>query len=424
MTGQPASQARRAGVQLIARIFLPFACGYFLSFLYRSVNAIIAPHLVSEFGFTASDLGLVTAVYFLTFAAFQLPLGLLLDRFGPRRVQSTMLLVAGLGAVLFAVGDSIGILILGRGLIGLGVAGALMSAFMSFALWFPRDRLPLANGCILAFGGLGALTATAPVEFALQFTDWRGVFAALALGTAAVAGLIFLSVPEMEAPESRETFGAQMRQIGRIYRSRRFWRLAPLAIAGLATGLSVQGLWAATWLRDVAGLERADVATHLLVMALGVTVGSVMSGLAAELAARIGVRLTALFGLFALAFMILQVMIILEIVSLSYALWGGFGLLLNGPTLAYAILSQSFPITLAGRVNTCLNVLMTGTAFASQYLIGWIIDLWPATASGGFAPQAYQAGFGVMLALQVAAFLWFVFCRVPADRAPPLGRGG
>jgi predicted MFS family arabinose efflux permease len=414
MTGQSASQARRAGIQLVVRVFLPFACGYFLSFLYRSVNAIIAPDLVAEFGFTASDLGFVTAVYFLTFAAFQLPLGLLLDRFGPRRVQSTMLLIAAMGAVLFATGDGIGLLVLGRGLIGLGVAGALMSAFMSFALWFPPDRLPLANGCILAFGGLGALTATTPVEFTLQFTDWRGVFAALALGTALVAGLVFLSVPEMDARESRETLGTQLRQIGRIYGSRRFWRLAPLAITGLATGLSVQGLWAGTWLRDVAGLEQADVATHLLLMALGVTLGSVMSGLAAELAARIGVRLTFLFGLFALAFMILQVLIILEIVSLSYLLWGTFGLLLNGPTLAYAILSRSFQITLAGRVNTSLNLLMTASAFASQYLIGWVIDLWPLTESGGFAPQAYQVGFGALLTLQAAAFLWFLVCAEPA----------
>ncbi|MBL8253669.1 MAG: MFS transporter, partial [Candidatus Competibacter sp.] len=145
------------------RIFLPFAAGYFLSYLYRAINAALSPYLATELRLDATDLGLLTSVYFLTFAAFQLPLGVLLDRFGPRRVEATLLLFAAAGAGLFAVSHSPLELIVGRGLIGLGVSACLMASFKAFVLWLPAERLPVANGWVLAAGGLGALAATAPV---------------------------------------------------------------------------------------------------------------------------------------------------------------------------------------------------------------------------------------------------------------------
>lgn len=98
-------------------VFAPFAAGYYLSYFFRSTNAIIAPRLTREVGLDAGDLGLPTAMYFLTFAAFQVPLDILLDRFAPRRGQSVLVLFAAGGAVLFAKGQTIEVLALGRGLI-------------------------------------------------------------------------------------------------------------------------------------------------------------------------------------------------------------------------------------------------------------------------------------------------------------------
>ena len=161
---------------ILFRVFVPFALGYFLSYLYRVVNAVIAPDLVRDVGLDANHLGLLTSAYFLTFAAFQLPLGILLDRLGPRRTEAALLLIAAAGAFVFASAESAAGLIAGRALIGLGVSACLMAAFKAFVVWFPSQRLPLVNGCQMAAGGLGALAATAPVEAALAFTDWRGVF--------------------------------------------------------------------------------------------------------------------------------------------------------------------------------------------------------------------------------------------------------
>ena len=164
-------------------MFLPFAGGYYLSYLYRSVNAVIAEDLSADVGLSASDLGLLTSAYFVAFAAFQIPLGLLLDRYGARKVHGLLLLLAALGALGFALGDGLLQLWLARALIGLGVAGGLMAALKAITQWFPESRWPVVNGCFLAMGGLGAMSATAPVEALLQVTDWRGIFVGLAAAT-------------------------------------------------------------------------------------------------------------------------------------------------------------------------------------------------------------------------------------------------
>ena len=383
--------------------FLPFACGYFLSYFFRNVNALIAPQLIAELDLSAADLGLLTATYFFTFGAFQIPLGMLLDRFGPRRVQSCLLLAAAVGAVLFGWSGNIVSFAIGRGLIGLGVAGALMSAFTAFVLWFPRERLPLVNGFYMAFGGLGAISATVPLEAVLQVAHWRTVFWGLGLVTAAVAAVIFVSVPEVERKKAPATFGEQLAGLKEIYGSRIFWRVAPLTVTSLATGFAITGLWAGPWVRDVVGLGRDGVAAHLFAAALGLIVGSVGSGIIAELFRLIGVGILKVIGGLAALFLAVQVAMALEMTSASLLILATHGFMINAITLAYPALVQRFPREYAGRVNTAINVLVIGGAFALQYLIGWIIDFWPTTATGGYDGAAYQTAFACILVLQALA---------------------
>ncbi len=411
-------QDKPLGIVMGAVIFFPLAGGFFLSFLYRSINAMLAPDLVREFGLSPSELGLMTAAYFLGFGLFQFPLGILLDRFGPARVQSSLLAIAAIGAFLFSVGETVSALSLARGLIGIGVAGALMSSFTAFAIWFPHRHLPLVNGCFMAFGGLGALAATKPVQWALELTDWRGLFLTLSATTAMVAVLVFVSLPKPAGTATGMRWRDQARELAAIYTHPLFQRVAPLAVASIATGLSVQGLWAGTWLRDVAALDTSAIATHLSLIAIGLTVGPALAGVAAGVVRRLGVSLLTLFGAMAVVFMIFQVLIILEWTGASYFVWAGFGLFINAMAISYAVLSQAFPKELAGRVNTNLNMLMIFTAFASQYLVGWLIGFWPQTPEGGYAPVAYQAGFGLLLSLQALAFIWFVVTGRDNVRTP------
>ena len=177
------------------RVLLPFASGYYLSYLFRTVGALVSGRLAAELHLSPASLGLLNSTYFLTFALAQLPLGVALDRHGPRRVQAVLLPLAALGAGLFACAHGLALLALARALIGLGSAAALMAGLKALALWFPAERLALANGVLVMLGALGAVTATAPAEALLRTADWRALFALLALVTAASAALIAAAVP-------------------------------------------------------------------------------------------------------------------------------------------------------------------------------------------------------------------------------------
>jgi MFS family permease len=163
-------------LRLTTCVLLPFAAGYYLSYLFRTINALIAGDLAADLGLDAFDLGLLTSVYFLSLAVVQLPFGALLDRYGPRTIQSLLLLVASVGALVFALAEHFLVLLLGRALIGLGVALALMAGLKAIVLWFPQGRVALANGWLVMLGALGAITATGPAEFVVQSIGWRGLF--------------------------------------------------------------------------------------------------------------------------------------------------------------------------------------------------------------------------------------------------------
>ena len=170
--GADPSAGSYAVPRLVLCVMLPFGFGYYLSYLYRTMNAVIAPQLMAEMGLSAGDLGFLTSVYFITFAAVQLPLGLALDRFGPRRVQAAVLLLAALGGYLFAFGDDFTALCVGRAFIGLGVSACFMAVLKANAIWWRPERLPLVNNITAAFGSFGALSATVPVEALLGVMGW------------------------------------------------------------------------------------------------------------------------------------------------------------------------------------------------------------------------------------------------------------
>jgi MFS family permease len=394
---------------LIMRVFLPFVVGYYLSYLFRTINALIAAPLASELGLGADDLGLLTSVYFLTFAAAQIPIGVLLDRYGPRRIQSTLLLAAAVGAALFAVSDDFLALLAGRALIGLGVAAALTAGLKALVLWFPRDRLPLLNGLMVMLGALGAVTATSPAELLLAWMGWRELFAVFAAVTAGCAFVIYFVVPEV-APATPVTSGATIVSLRKIYADPRFWRLAPLSATSIGTAWALQGLWAAQWLTDVEGLDRAALVQHLFTMAVALSLGALLLGVVADRLRRRGIGPEALLGLIAAVFMTVQFALILRWPLPSYILWAVVAAVGAATVLSYTILAEYFPKEFAGRANGALNVFHIGGAFVLQYATGVVLQHW--TPQAGHYPEiAYQTAFALNLVLQIAAWVWFALPR-------------
>ena len=390
------------------RVFLPFAWGYFLSYLYRVVNAVIAPPLIVELHLGPSQLGLLTSAYFITFAALQLPLGILLDRYGPRRIEAALLLVAALGAVIFSQAGSIAGLIIGRGLIGLGVSACLMAAFKAYVIWFPKQHLPMINGLQMAAGGLGALAATAPVEALLGITTWRAVFLLLAVMTITVSAVVWKVVPSQKTDATPVSLKEQLRGMAAVFQSRAFWSIVPWTTSSQAAFLSIQGLWAGPYLRDVVGLSRPQAAGVLFWVAAAMVAGFISMGALAERLSRSGLRPITVAGIGMALFMAVQAAIFYAGAGDSLLLWMLFGIFGTSGIIPYADLSQRFPAALSGRVNTALNLMVFVAAFAGQWGIGAIIGLWPQADSGGYSPQGYAAGFGTMWILQALTMGWFL----------------
>jgi predicted MFS family arabinose efflux permease len=411
-SAQPAAAKAPSAVAVTFTVLVPFGLGYYLSYLYRTVNVVIAPNLAADLGLGPADLGLLTSVYFVSFAAFQLPLGMLLDRYGPRRVQAALLLVAAAGSALFAISANFAVVTMGRALIGLGVSGCLMGMLKANAQWWPREKLPLVNGIGVAFGSFGALSATVPVEWLLGFVDWRTIFALLAIATVAVVAMTLFLVPEKDGQGASPAGGglaAQLRDLGMIYGSGFFWRIGGIVFTHSAAFLGYQALWMGPWLRDVAGMGAAAVAETMLLFNLGMFVGVISLGAIAERVQRFGVRTMIVVRVCVAVSILVQAMFSLEATGLAPLLCLAFGFFGSSPLLLYVVQAEHFPVRLLGRSNTAQNMLVFVGAFAAQWGVGAIINLWPTLADGRYDPAGHQAALVTVIALELAAYVWFLW---------------
>lgn len=396
--------------RLLAAVFLPFAAGYYCSFLFRNVNSVVFPELVTAFDLSPRMLGLLTSAYFITFAGAQLPLGVLMDRYGPRRVNATMLLIAAAGTLVFSLAQGLTALLIGRALIGLGVAVCLMSSMMAFVIWFPRERTATLFGCMLLVGACGALSATKPVELLLRSIDWRTLFQLFSAMAVTASALLFVVVPEKSATRPVEPMRKAFAVIGEIFRARHFWSIALAAalVQGVAIGLL--GLWAGPWLRDVAGLARAGMAESLFFAAGAFGVGGVICGTLSDRLAKRGVQpvLTYCAGCIACTVCLLPLALgVTASATLTWALFLGFS---SFGSLAYPLLATRFRAEITGRVVTALNLVTFSLAFVVQFGVGAMINLWPVV-DGRYALTGYGWAFGVCWVLQAASVAWLVYAE-------------
>lgn len=386
-------------------VYFAFAAGYLLSYVYRTINAVISPDLVRDLDLVPSSLGLLTSAYLLAFGLFQLPVGILLDRYGPRRVEPALLVVAAVGAALFAMAESLAGLTLARAIIGAGVCAALMAPLKALAVWYPPDRQASYAGWIMVAGGVGALTSTVPIELALRVSHWRVVFVVLAVITLAAALAIYLRVPDIPTRRGA-TLRSQVAEVRAIFRSARFWWIAPLGAIAMGTFMAVQGLWAMPWLMEVAGYTRATAATYLLVIGSVSMVGYLGIGAFARRMAGRGIHAPHLFGGgFALGFLAL-LLIVLEVPG-SLLWWALFGFGASGNVLGFTALNEGFPRELAGRVSTSLNLLMFAGSFSVQWGVGLLVDAVRA-AAGVSTAEGLRVAFSVVLVFYALAFAWYV----------------
>jgi predicted MFS family arabinose efflux permease len=393
-------------VSLLWRVFLPFAAGYFISYAYRSLNAILGPRIAAEFGLDAAQLGLLTSVYFLGFGLVQIPFGLLLDRYGPARVDAALLVLAACGAALFATASSAPALIAGRALIGIGVSVCLMATFQAFVLWYPLERIASLNARAFTVGILGAITVTVPLEAALELMHWRTVAWLFAAVTLAASAALWFVVPVRAREAPQDSLAAALAGVRALLADAVFRRIAVMISTSQFAAVSVSTLWIATWLRDVAGYDRAEVAQGLLVVALGLMAGYLVLGRMADARAREARSAVPLVAGGIAASSLCLLALALGVTTGALALWVVFIFASSAAVLAYSILARRFPKEMAGRVNTTLNTFAFLGMFLGQWVAGLILSLWTPTATG-YNPEAYRWAFGTLWLVQLAGLAWF-----------------
>jgi predicted MFS family arabinose efflux permease len=308
--------------------------------------------------------------------------------------------------LIFALGRNIAELGIGRAFIGLGVSACLMASLKNFWQWYPAERQASLSAAIMVAGGLGAVCASVPLDYLIPLLGWRGVFMILTVVIVFVAAYLFFAIPDNHGGISRSsTIAEQWQGVTQVFTSRGFWRFAPQAAFFAGGHMAILGLWAVPWLINVNGFTKTQAANTLFLATLATLFAFLFLALFTTRLTRNGVRLTWIItGLLGVT-MVVQGFIVAGIGSISL-LWIGYGICVSGTQLAYAALAERFPVTLAGRANTSLNLMAFAGAFSIQWGFGGIVDA--LVAHGWQTASAYRAALVLLTTLQFFAWGWCV----------------
>ncbi|MGF6772568.1 putative MFS family arabinose efflux permease [Paraburkholderia sp. GAS199] len=389
------------------RVFVLFSAGYFVSYVFRGVNLGFAPAITHELGLSAADLGVLTSLYFLGFAGAQIPAGVLLDHYGARRVTAVTMLFAALGIWVFGAAHGVGVMMLGRLLIGVGVSVCLGAAFKALAQHFEPARLPLMNGLVMAVGGFGGVMVGTPLTWILTFANWRAVCIGLGILTVLVSVAQWTLLPDAQQPRHQASIGTQFKGTLHILRSAAFWKIGSFSIVTQGVFYAMQSLWVGAWLRDVQGFAPREAASLVSVLGFAMMAGCVGFGAAARGLERRGVSLYAFCGIGMALFVITQLLIMFGAPLPAGLLWAGYGVFGGTGILSYAIMARHFPASMTGRVNTTLTLTIFVLIFGFQIGVGAVLSHWPANG-GHYPAAAHLCAWGILVALQVVSGIWYV----------------
>jgi len=385
------------------------AAAYVLSFFHRIAPAAIAGELKAAFGATSAELGALAATYFSVYTVMQVPTGVLVDAYGPRRVVAAGGLVAGAGAIAFGRAATLGGASAGRALVGLGVSVTFVALLKLVAAWFREREFATLSGLVMFLGNLGAVLSAAPLAWAVTLTSWRNVFVAIGLSSLAGATLTFLLVrddprqaglPSMRALEGRAEHAAPAGRwyagLAAVARNGSTW---PGFFVNLGLGGSFfawAGLWAVPYLEGALGKTRAQATAHTTVMLVAFALGSLSAGRVSDrLAHRKGPMLA--LGLAYVLSWLPWPLGLHPPEAASLALFAVTGFTASAFTLTWASAKEVNPPALAGTAVAVVNTGVFLGPTVSQPLVGWVLD------QRGFAAAAAVltgfAAFGLASAL-------------------------
>ena len=394
------------------RVIIPFGLGYFITMVFRSVNAVLAHPIMESLSLNHVEIGFITSTFLITFALTQLPLGILLDSWGARKTQTLLFILGGAGIIIFGLASDVAGLALGRAILGVGMAGGLMAALKAVADSVEKDRIPYYNGIIFTIGGIGALASTSPAKlFQVEF-GWRSLCITLGIITILIAFLIyFLNKDKKHDGEKAPPFSEKIKGLKFIYKDGFFWRITPLHVTSLGGFIAMQGLWLGPWLHEVVGFSQLKSANYLFVIAIAMILGFLSGGLCPKISAKSGLALTTIVVIGIGIHILTQIGLVLNIYDTRYITWFVYGYFAQTALVNYAIIAQHYGPELSGRALTAINILIFAFAFLVQYLFGAIVHYWSKTSGAAHETLGYKAAFSALIITEIIALVWYVVFR-------------
>ena len=388
-------------------VFFVFAFGYFLSCLLRAITATLSPVLTLEFELMAADLGLLAGGYFLGFASMQIPLGYLLDKFGPKKIVSSFLLIAFIGTVSFALAQSFSGLLVSRILIGVGVSACLMAPLTGYRIWFAENQQQRANSWMLMIASLGFLSSTLPVQLLLPALGWRWIFGGIAalILISIILMLAFIPNWDHQKDESLEN-PVKQGSLTDVWKNKFFISVIPMGLFNYGGLMAIQTLWAGPWMIRVAGYTPLESATGLFWINITMLVSFFLWGYFLPRITNLGFSALKILKLgLPVSFLVMLTIIILG----SKA--GAFYITLFILSSIFLSVTQpavglSFQSHLAGKALTSFNLLIFLGTFIMQWVMGLVIDL--VKDFGYTEILGFKAAFSFFLFLSLISYIFFL----------------
>ena len=390
---------------------------YLLSMFYRSSVTVIAPDLMTDLSLDVSDLSLASAAFFYAYALIQIPMGIALDHAGPKKAMPVSYLLAFVGVLIFAWAESSSLLVLGRLLMGVGMACSLIGTFKILTIWFSPAHFATLSATVISIGSVGTLASTTPLVLSAQWAGWRSTFALIAVSHLLLTGLLYLvmrgrPVGDVDEPPARAEGGNRIGQVADVFRlivrKKDFWLISAAGFLRYGIYGAVQSLWAGPYLINVMGYSPLVAGNILFLFNLALILGGPVSGYLSDkvLRTRKWVMVIALWGLsgslFALA--VLPVGSTAVVLSTLFALFGFFG---STGGVLYTHIKELMPSTMVATALTGMNFfVMLGAAIFIQGLGSLMQFLYPMAS---LSHAAFNTAFIGCAALLFLAGIGYVF---------------
>ena len=388
-------------------VFFVFAFGYFLSCLLRAITATLSPVLTLEFDLMAADLGLLAGGYFLGFACMQIPIGFLLDKFGPKKIVSSFLFIAFIGTVSFALAQSFSGLLASRILIGVGVSACLMAPLTGYRIWFAENQQQRANSWMLMIASLGFLSSTLPVQLLLPTLGWRWMFGGIAalILVSIVLMLAFIPKWDHQKDESLDS-SSRLGSFADVWKNKFFISVIPMGLLNYGGLMAIQTLWAGPWMTRVAGYSPLESATGLFWINITMLVSFFLWGYFLPKITNLGFSAFKILKLgLPLSFLVMLTIILLgpKAGAFYIALFILSSIFLS---VIQPAVGLSFQSHLAGKALTSFNLLIFLGTFIMQWFIGLVIDL--VKGLGYSEIIGFKTSFSVFLLFSLMAYIFFL----------------